>query len=179
MGSTPTWGTTKRKKETQMSIWFEIQVSAIGDNDSLAKLLNIEVGHKDTSWSLGTIHFSAGMKNAPPINSNKTSKENPEVIFAISSFCDTGGSYYRYLLLNGKHMPIDTIEDMYSSEIESHYAWADKLRYEETKKMIDEFDQEGALQSEISRPIPINKDTEIGFVENKPKFVAFYKHNIA
>lgn len=146
-----------------MSIWFVENVSAIGDDEDLAKLLNIEVGHKDTLWSLGTIHLSAGMKNAPPFPLRKISKENPNIIFAVSSFCDTGGTYYRFLLLNGKHIPIDTIEDIFLAEtkIGSHYDWADKLNYKETKNIIEKF----KITDTLGNPIPINEDTEIGFLE--------------
>jgi len=144
-----------------MSLWFNQQVSAIGENEDLAKLLNIEVGHEKAWWSLGTIHLSAGMKNAPPFHLSKISKENPNVVFAISSCCDTGGTFYRFLLLNNKHFEIITGIDWFEMDIESHYEWARKLHYKEAVKLIEEYDPKQGLGA----PIPINEDTEIGFLE--------------
>jgi hypothetical protein len=146
-----------------MSTWFNQQVSILGKTEDLSKILNLCVHPGLTTWGLGTIHLSAGQKNAPPFPLTSMSKQHPNVIFAVSTMveCD---NYYRFFLLNGKHTdvltmsPIGSLEKL--KEIEGHYKWANKLKYDDVIKTI------GVAPPDATR-IPINEDTEIVFIEER------------
>ena len=109
-----------------MSIWVHLEVSAIGEKEHIAKLLNFEVGHEKSDWILDRFYLSVGMKNGSPLPIYKMSEKHPEIIFAVTSYCE--GDYYRFLLKNKKYASIfKTYLNENVSPIDSHMSWVKKL----------------------------------------------------
>lgn len=152
-----------------MSVWFSQKVSAIGKSEDLVKMLNIGVKPGDlTTYAMGPIHFSAGAKNRPPFPLTAMSKRYPNVVFAVSTMVECE-SYYRFLLLNGRHTDVVTMSPIVSidelNKIEGHYKWTEGLKYDEAVEMI-------GIKPPEATVIPINEDTEIEFIEEVVEYEA-------
>lgn len=145
-----------------MSVWFTQHISAIGNKKDLTKVINVNVEDERALWSLNRIHLMAGAKNTPPFPLIKISKKHPNIIFAITTL--VGNKYlYRFCMLNGQYLEFENRSLVYNKFVNNHIDWANKLNYRETFK---KFKNKLKIPTSI---VPINKNIEICFIEEKIK----------
>lgn len=65
-----------------MSVWYSVDVTAYGDDRSLARLLNL---NPEDVHHLDQVELSFGHKNGPGIDLEALVKANPDLIFLIES----------------------------------------------------------------------------------------------
>lgn len=114
-----------------MGIWFSQKVTAIGQPEDLAKIINVNLKELEGIFlNIERLDLSAGMTDSPPFPLLKMSKQHRNVIFASSIMVEVD-SFYRFLLLDGQYREILVMPYIKSDmdKIESHNAWTIRLEY--------------------------------------------------